>query len=72
SIHPNEINIASTDNCGALTLSFSDTDMVEVVELNCADIGSKIQRLWGKDGTGNLNYCDVLLTIQSNTGACPD
>jgi len=70
-VHINEINLASTDNCGPITLSFSDIQLIETVELTCANVGNQIQRMWGKDAAGNLNYCDVFLAIQSNVGACP-
>ena len=40
------------------------------LEVTCAHIGTKMVRLWVVDSYGASDYCDVLLVVQNNAGAC--
>lgn len=38
--------------------------------VTCDDIGNKVVRMWVVDNLGAYDYCDVVLVVQSNSGAC--
>ncbi|NND35012.1 MAG: T9SS type A sorting domain-containing protein [Saprospiraceae bacterium] len=45
-------------------------EVLDSLEVTCAHIGTKMVRLWVVDNYGAADYCDVLLVVQNNAGAC--
>ncbi|MEM6963967.1 MAG: HYR domain-containing protein [Bacteroidota bacterium] len=67
-ITPDQVNNASSDNCGAVNLSLSQTSFT------CADIGDNNVTLTVTDDCGNTSTCNVTVTVQDNlppTLTCP-
>ena len=67
-ITPEQINNGSTDNCGAVTLSLSQTDFT------CANAGANIVTLTVTDDCGNIGTCTSTVTVVDNTApviTCP-
>lgn len=38
--------------------------------VTCADLGTRMVRMWVVAGDGSHDYCDVLLIVQNNSNAC--
>ncbi len=42
------------------------------LDLGCADVGQQMVRVWVQNRSGNADYCDVLLEVQSNMWDCQE
>jgi len=84
-IWASEFNISSSASCGyeSSELQFridrvSDGDPAlpdeehSSVTFGCADIGPNSLRLYVLDGSGNWDFCEVLLSVQVNGQGCGD
>ncbi|MFC0604488.1 LamG-like jellyroll fold domain-containing protein [Winogradskyella pulchriflava] len=69
SIFAADIDNGSTDNCGSVTLSASQTSFT------CADIGANNVTLTVDDGNGQTSSCVAVVTVEDNvnpTAVCQD
>ncbi|MFT6357713.1 MAG: hypothetical protein ACJAYJ_001929 [Saprospiraceae bacterium] len=55
-----DINNGSSDNCGSVTLSASQTTFT------CANVGNVTVVLTANDGKGNTATCDAIVTVQDD------
>ncbi|MDB4539456.1 lamin tail domain-containing protein, partial [Saprospiraceae bacterium] len=60
SITPNQINNGSSDICGTVTLSLSQSDF------SCANIGENTITLTATDDCGNSSTCTATVTVSDN------
>jgi len=60
SINASEINNGSSDNCGVITMSASQT------EFDCSDLGSNSIVLTVEDANGNTSTCASSVTVEDN------
>ncbi|MEL6811532.1 MAG: HYR domain-containing protein [Bacteroidota bacterium] len=60
-ITPNDINNGSTDNCGSVALSLSQTTF------SCADVGATTVTLTVTDGSGNSSNCMATVTVNETS-----
>lgn len=70
-IWASDFDAGSFDNCSAtLELSFSSdiTDKSRIY--TCDDLGQQPVQLWVTDASGNQDYCETFVIIQSNMGQC--
>lgn len=59
-----QINLGSTDNCGAVSLAISDGGaFAPSLNFNCSDIGTQTITLQGTDVNGNTRTCNATLTV---------
>ena len=76
-------NAGSTDNCTptgqlGLTIKRSVPGSIPTpatttsVNFTCADLGTQLVELWATDQAGNADYCLTYITIQDNSGVCPN
>jgi gliding motility-associated-like protein len=68
SIEASDIDGGSTDGCGSINLTASQTTF------DCSNIGDVIVRLTVTDNVGNTNTCDATVTVEDNvvpTITCP-
>lgn len=75
SIHATELNASSSDNCtSASDLNFSfSSDLADTFRtFDCSEMGNNLVELWVSDEEGNQDFCEVMVEIQANTGACTD
>lgn len=49
---------------------FDPDRVADSLVLTCADLGTKMVRMWVVATDGSNDYCDVLLVVQNNSGAC--
>jgi hypothetical protein len=80
----NEFDQSSQAPCGQSNDSLlffiefkgDDTDLfdpervADSLVVTCTDLGNRIVRMWVVDNLGAADYCDVVLMIQNNSGAC--
>jgi hypothetical protein len=71
-IYVNDFDMGGTDNCGYYSISFSATEEILNMNLDCTYIGTKQLTIYFEDMKANSNFCTVLLIVQDNTGQCPD
>lgn len=69
-----DVDLGSTHPCGNdFDLSFSGTSVVSNMTFDCSHLGDNVVRLYGIDYLGNVDYCEVVVTVQDNTrDVCPD
>lgn len=76
-------NAGTTDNCtppGALEITIRRSVPGSVpspatatsVTFGCEDRGTQLVELWARDAAGNSDYCLTYITIQDNSGLCPN
>ena len=58
-ILPSDVDEGSTDNCGFITLSLSQT------QFDCTDLGDNIVTLTVTDAAGNTNVCTSIVHVNS-------
>ncbi len=78
----NEFDRSSQAPCGVddsalefyIELGGSDSPAGLTSELivTCENLGTQMVRVWVKSPTGSYDFCDVLLVVQDNNGACGD
>ncbi len=63
----------ASDNCSAadaLWFSFSPDPADTVRTFNCDQLGSQQVQVWVTDEAGNQDYCQTIIVVQDNMGAC--
>lgn len=73
-IWTSDIDLGSYDNCDqSVELSFDENNFsVSSYRFTCSDVGSNVVTMWVRDDMGNTDYCNTVINIQDNSGACPD
>ena len=65
-VDANQLDNGSTDNCGLNRLYFDDFSMTRTYD--CSNVGTiSLYNIIVEDNAGNVNYCDVNLTIEDTT-----
>ena len=68
-----DFNEGSFDNCpGLLKFSFSPNVGDVGRTFTCDDVGQNTVEIWVTDASGNQDYCETFVIIQSNMGQCGD
>ena len=73
SIHPQDFDKQSTDNCtSSLQFSFSPDVTDTVRTYFCQDVGIQPIEMWVSDEYGNQDFCTTTIEVQANMGQCSD
>jgi len=54
------------------TEMFDSNLVADSLAIGCDRIGTHVARMWVVSPTGSADYCDVLVVVQDNNGACAD
>ncbi len=73
-IWASDFDLGSFDNClGPLCFSFTkNCDDTKNMVFTCNDLGVQVVEIWVTDQHDNQDYCETLVSIQVNNGACGD
>ncbi len=74
----NDFDLKSEDNCTAaseLTISFSDTELIPAMSVDCTDLDGKTETLielfiYVTDEAGNQDFCQTYMRLQNNGIDC--
>ena len=67
-----DFDAGSYDNCSdELTFSFSADPADDQRTFECGDLGFINLKMYITDAAGNQDFCDVIMELQDNNGACP-
>ncbi len=70
-IWASDFDLGSFDNCpGNLSFSFSSSTFNTSMTFDCDDLGIQTVEIWVTDANGNQDYCETMINIQANNGAC--
>ncbi len=70
-IWASDFDLGSFDNCaGTLQFSFSSNTSHTSETFDCDQLGINTVEVWVTDAHGNQDYCETLVDIQANNGAC--
>ncbi len=69
-IWASDFDAGSDDNCGDVTVSFSEDVDDQFITFNCEQLGTQTVQLWVTDAAGNQDFCETFIFIQDNNDAC--
>jgi hypothetical protein len=63
-IFTEDFDLATKDNCGYYTISFAQDEIMPILNLTWDNRGTQLRTLYFKDMVGNLNFCEILASIE--------
>ena len=69
-IWASDFDAGSDDNCGDVTVSFSEDVDDTNITFDCEQLGTQTVEIWVTDSYGNQDYCETFLFIQDNNDVC--
>ena len=70
SFTPSDLVELATDNCSALSLSFSENSSDMLRTYTCDSLGTKTLTIWATDESGNQASCSSSFEIRDDASAC--
>jgi|GEM_PF-1444178 len=65
-----DFDAGSDDNCGDVTVSFSEDVDDTNLSFTCNELGTQTLQLWVTDAAGNQDFCETFIFIQDNNDVC--